>query len=342
MEKLWETFKDNGILILPFLVLTVMFVWWKKKGKDPQGQGTIIAQFDAPDNLTPAEVGTIIDEKADKKDVTAEVIELAIQGYLKIKRTEKKKFIGKETDYELIKLKDADDKLKSYQKKLLNSLFKYGKQKTFLSDLNESFYKDFQEIQKQIYKDLVDEGYFPQSPLKVRGLYLAWGFLFIIFSAVAFSAIGSLWGISFLLSGIIIIVFSFFMPVKTIKGVKARDHILGLKEYLKVAEKDRIKFHNAPEKNPQLFEKLLPYAMVLGVEKEWAKQFEDIYRENSGWYEDNVGGNFSSVLLINSLNFFSTRAGTAFSSRPGSAAGGGSGFSGGGGGGFGGGGGGSW
>jgi hypothetical protein len=79
--------------------------------------------------------------------------------------------------------------------------------------------------------------------------------------------------------------------------------------------------------------------MVLGVEKEWAKQFEGIYNENPGWYNGPVGTTFNPVLFAGSLNSFTAKAESAMSTAPS----GGSGFSGGGaGGGFGGGGGGSW
>ncbi len=341
-EKFWEMFKDNGIMSLPLIVLIIMLYLWKTRGKDPQGKGTIVAQFEAPDNLSPAEVGTLLDEKADKKDISAELIYLSIKGYLKIKRIEKKGFLGKDIDYELIKLKEADDDLKGYQKKFLKSLFKYKRKSVKLSNLKKSFYEDFQEIRNKVYKDLVEQGYFPKNPQKVRNSFLVTGII-IGFLGIFLGTGSNLWVFSFIIAGAIIVIFAYLMPARTKKGVLAKEHILGLKEYLKVAEKDRINFHNAPKKNPQLFEKLLPYAIVLGVEKEWAKQFEDIYRENSGWYEDNRGSNFNSLILVDSLNSFSTQASSTLASAPSSAAGGGSGFSGGGGGGgFGGGGGGSW
>lgn len=69
------------------------------------------------------------------------------------------------------------------------------------------------------------------------------------------------------------------MSQKTQKGVLAKEYILGLKEYLRVAEKDCLHFHNAPDKDSERFEKFLPYAMVLDVENEWADQFKDIYKE---------------------------------------------------------------
>ena len=54
------------------------------------GRGTVIAQFAAPDSLSPVEVGTIYDNKTHAKDVSAEIINLAIKGYIKINRVSRK------------------------------------------------------------------------------------------------------------------------------------------------------------------------------------------------------------------------------------------------------------
>src|SRR6185436_19560328 len=96
-----------------------------------------------------------------------------------------------------------------------------------------------------------------------------------------------------------IIVYSFisrFFPAKTEKGVAAKEHILGLKEYLQIAEKDRLEFHNAPEKKPEVFETLLPYAMVLGVANIWAKEFEGIYNEPPSWYSGPSSTAFNAIV----------------------------------------------
>ncbi|MDP1845362.1 MAG: DUF2207 domain-containing protein [Candidatus Moranbacteria bacterium] len=146
-----------------------------------------------------------------------------------------------------------------------------------------------------------------------------------------------------IISGIIIFIFGWLMPAVTKKGAELKENILGFKDFLSVTETDRLKFHNAPEKTPESFEKFLPYAMVLGVEKEWSKQFEGIYNQQPNWYEDSSGRMFNAMILSSIVSDFSSSATAAMSSQPSSAAGGGSGFSGGGGGGgFGGGGGGSW
>jgi uncharacterized membrane protein len=213
-----------------------------------------------------------------------------------------------------------------------------------LSELKNKFYKSLKDIKDSVCASVVGKGYYredPNSAKKICGTIAG----IVVFGAIFFGS--NLFGVigiaSLVISGFIIFAFGIIMPAPTKKGALAKEYILGLKEYLQVAEKDRIKFHNAPEKNPEHFEKLLPYAMVLGVEKEWAEQFKDIYLQNPSWYNDPSGANFNSLILVNSLSSFSTSANSTLASMPSSASGGGSGFSGGGsGGGFGGGGGGSW
>jgi len=341
-QSAWETFKDNLILLLPLIILIFFLRWWYKYGRDPQGRGTIVAEFEAPDNLTAAEVGTIIDEHAQYKDLSAEIISLAVRGYLKITRLKEGKLF-KKTDYSLEQLKSADDLENKFDKELMQSFFSGGKE-VKLSSLKNKLSKKLKEIVKLIYETVTNKGYFVKSPAKVRTKYII---ISVIFFFLAFWLGGVFFGtlgvVSFIICGIIILIFSFLMPARTKKGVLAREHILGLKNYLQVAEKDRLKFHNAPAKNPAHFEKLLPYAMVLGVEKEWAKQFEDIYKQNPSWYNDSTLTHFTALAFVNNLHSFQSQAQSTMSYAH-SASASGSGFSGGGfsGGGFGGGGGGSW
>jgi uncharacterized membrane protein len=99
-------------------------------------------------------------------------------------------------------------------------------------------------------------------------------------------------------------------------------------------------FHNAPEKRPETFEAFLPYALVLGVENSWAKEFDGMYMTPPSWYEGYPGGAFNTLMFTHTLSQFTTVASSSFTSTPSSTGGsGGGGFSGGGGGG---GGGGSW
>lgn len=53
------------------------------------------------------------------------------------------------------------------------------------------------------------------------------------------------------------------------------DEIEGFREYLKVAEEERLNFENPPEKTPEIFEEFLPYALALDVEQKWSEKFDE-------------------------------------------------------------------
>lgn len=355
-EVFWNNFKHWSPILFPIIIFFLLFSLWKKHGKDPKGRGTIITQFDAPDSLTPAQVGVVFDEKAQNRDVWAELIFLATKGYLKIHKE------GKE--YRLERLKDGSDLTDGVAKKLFIALFEekkefqslkklvidilkkdsdvpLQKESVLLSDLKYKFATDLQEIKTMLYNELVKKEYFVKNPEFIKGIYLAIGIVAFVLTGISFGFFVSTENIvllvSLLLSAVLVMVFSPFMSKRTDKGVAAKEHILGLKIYLTVAEKDRINFHNAPEKNPATFEKFLPFAMALGVETEWAKQFKDLALTDPSWYSSGGTAHFSALALTSSLSDFSAFASSNLAVSQSSSGGGG--FSGGGGGG---GGGGSW
>ncbi|MDS7596317.1 DUF2207 domain-containing protein [Agrobacterium tumefaciens] len=147
--------------------------------------------------------------------------------------------------------------------------------------------------------------------------------------------------------------FLFLMGAPTPLGRKLMDGIEGLRTYLTLAEKDRMNMADAPTMSPQHFEKLLPYAVALGVEKPWSRTFETWLATAAagaataayapGWYAGSNYGSFGDRIG----GFSSSMASTIASTIPQPVSSSGSSFSGGGGGGFsgsggGGGGGGGW
>lgn len=121
-------------------------------------------------------------------------------------------------------------------------------------------------------------------------------------------------------------------------GDKILWEIFGFAEFLKATEKDKLKLLNSPELKPEIFEKFLPHAMALGLERKWASKFEGIVTVPPPWvsgYPANKA--FSVVAFTQGMNSFSSSV--ASSSGVHSSGGGGGGHSGGG---SGGGGGGSW
>jgi uncharacterized membrane protein len=116
--------------------------------------------------------------------------------------------------------------------------------------------------------------------------------------------------------------------------------VLGFEDFLTHVEADRM---DKIEQTPATFEKFLPFAMALGVEKKWVGAFKNIYSQPPSWYQGgSFGSGFCPLMFVNSLDNMTARASSVMASAPRSS--GGSGFGGGGssGGGFGGGGGGGF
>ncbi len=341
-EKIMAFVKDNWLAFFPFVTVIIMIFVWFLYGKDPEGHGTIVPQYAPPDDVSPAEVGMIARDWLKKEHVSALIIDLAVRGYLKITRIEKKSMLSS-VDYMFTKTeKNPSDIPLSDEKILYDKLFtKYTVSDTVhMSRLKDTFHTDLDAIMKSIRERVTHMGVYTQNPKSVRAAFFAVG-ASIIFITMIFPFSG-MFMLAAVISGIIIIVFGLIMPKRTKKGSVMREKILGLKLYLETAEKDRIDFHNAPEKNPQKFEELLPYAIALGVEDQWAKQFEGIYEGNPTWY-DGGGTTFTPTVLAHDMYNISHATAQTMASTPSKAGSGGSGFSGGGGGGgFGGGGGGSW
>jgi uncharacterized membrane protein len=308
---------------------------------------TVVVEYTPPEigrnkrRLRPAEIGTLLDERADTLDVTATIVDLAVRGYLRITEVPKKWAFGS-VDYKLERLKDADSDLLEYEKLLHEKLFDDGATVN-MSDLRNEFYTDLAKVKKSLYTQVVStDRFFPSNPETVRTWNLVAA---VVLTALGFFALGvlgalgaGLIGLAIMLAGLLMLALSRSMARRTADGREMYRRCLGFRLYMTVAEKDRQKFYEEAD----IFEKYLPYAIVYGCVERWAKVFQDLGIETttSGWY---VGtGLFTAAAFSESMQSFSSSVSSAIASTPGGS--GGSGFGGGGfsGGGVGGGGTGSW
>ena len=146
--------------------------------------------------------------------------------------------------------------------------------------------------------------------------------------------------ILFTASAAIIAVMRPLMVSRTPKGSNILSEAEGLKLYMDTAEKERLEMFNPPDETPELFERLLPYALALDVAKTWVNRFEKVLTQ-AGYKPEWYSGP-SPFLFLNGtgLNDFSSSLGNSIGqsmaprSAPGTSSGmGGGGFAGGGGGG---------
>jgi uncharacterized membrane protein len=349
VEKSAAVVYSNLPLAIPALVFVGMLRLWRTRGRDPE-LTPIAAQYEPPAQMTPAELGTLIDGKPDMRDITASIVDLAVRGYLHIAETQNDRLFGllssKDYTFTLKKPREQWKDLKKHEQDLLDALFAGSADSVTLSDLKNKFYKHLPGLRDELYERLVKDGFYTGRPDRVRLLYtiggivvgVAIGFLsswiMIGLGMQPFAAIAA--GIA---SALIIVSFGWFMPSRTTRGTRELEKVLGFREFLSRVEGDRLA---RVVKTPEMFEKYLPFAMALGVEDNWAKAFEGIFTQSPSWYTGPGGvGTFRPSSFTHNLGAMSAAAATTMSSAPRSS--GGSGFSGGSsGGGFGGGGGGGF
>ena len=303
-------------------------------------------EFRPPEDLRPAQVGLLADERVDPVDISATIVDLAVRGHLRITEISTPRLWRRRTDWELTRLDAPDDALLPYEERLRNGLFKSGAT-VLVSDLKGKFASTYKAVEGQLYADAVRHKWFAKRPDSVRTRWLVLGVICTVLAIAGFVAamFFTTWALAvapLILVGLAMMIAHRWMPHRTATGSRMLDQVLGFRQFIANAEAGRAEY----AEQQQLFIPYLPYAMVFGVVDKWARTFAELgvaTPENGGvgvWY---VGsGPFDARTFSSGMSEFATAVGTSLPTAPPSASGS-SGFSGGSsGGGFGGGGGGSW
>jgi hypothetical protein len=344
-------FRRNWPLFLPVVAFFVMFCLWWTRGRDPE-RGSIAVQYEPPDKLPPGECGTLVDNEAAMRDITATLVDLAVKGYLTIEQKEESHLLGlshsKEYIFHLKRPSTEWSTVRPHELEMLSALFDDGSLTSVkLSELQNHFYTHLPAIRGRIFDALMADGYYLHRPDTVRQGYIGAGIVIGILLFVFGGALGAATGVAHLtwvtaaiLTAAVICIFGWFMPARTLTGARTFEKVLGFEQFLERVESDRLE---RIVKTPEMFEKFLPYAMALRCEKKWVAAFAGIAMQPPQWYSGPYGSGFVPYMFVNDLNVMSAQASSVMASAPRSSSGG-SGFGGGGfsGGGFGGGGGGGW
>ena len=83
-----DSLRSHWPLGLPLLAMVTMGRLWLRRGRDPQGRA-LMAEYEPPEGLTPAEAGTLADHRAEIHDITSILVDLAVRGYVRIEELPK-------------------------------------------------------------------------------------------------------------------------------------------------------------------------------------------------------------------------------------------------------------
>ena len=333
----WEKNGAYFFYLFPILIFWMCLKLWQKYGRDPKVNPTVAPEFEIPEKLSPIEMGLVYTDGSLRNSfISASIINLAVNGFIKIKQIQEKGFL-RTADFELEKIKQSSPSSVA-EATLLNKLFS-SKDKIKLSSLKNTFYVHLTEIGSSAKNFLHKKKFLVPNSKTFFFVFLAIGIIGFFSSFVLFVLSVHLF-LSALLSSITILIFSPLMQKRTEEGHVLFRRIQGFKLYMDKAERYRQRYLE----KENLFEKLLPYAIMFGITEGWINKMKDIYGEkyfasyHPVWFYGVALASFNANSFSSAISQVSSNMASTMSSSPSSSGVGGGGFSGGGGGGGGGGG----
>ncbi|MEO8288875.1 MAG: DUF2207 domain-containing protein [Chloroflexota bacterium] len=280
---------DVGLLLLGVVTLIGGVLWmisrWYTKGRDKVVKLPTDYLTEPPSDLPPGLVGTLLDESADIRDVIATVVDMGRKGNLTINEEKQTGlFGGKDFQY----TQTGGTVQYRFEELVMNALFK-DRQSVNLTDLKNTFYTNLPPIYSEMYDALVELKYFPENPKAVRGrnmglgcvfvgLAIVVGFLWVTFGAL-YSYMMLIPAIGLGVTGLVGLILAGAMPRKTDLGSEEAAKWNAFKRYLQ-----QIQSYTNVQEAADRFQKYLPYAVALGVDREFTRQFNSVPAAMPMWY----------------------------------------------------------
>ncbi len=335
IKPFWPFWTDYGWTIILGALVFVFYLVWNKYGKDDKVIAT--TSYFPPSGIDPAMAGYLINDKGDTEDLIALLPYWGERGIIAIEEIPKENWFGK-SDTKITRLRPLPEGASPYEIELFNGIFgsRYnsGEKSVLISSLKNSFYTKMNKAKTLLKKQA--QVYYDSKANKVQigaivGLIiidLILLFIFLVF-----------WGPIAVIALVPVFVFLLYMTVhlvkKNAKGTQVLSELKGFKQFIKIAEENKLKM--LLKDSPNYFESTMSYALAFGLLSNWVKKFEALDIQPPTWYSSSTGVMTMNNFSRSFTNTITTTKSTMVSSPSSSSSGGGSS-----GGGFGGGGGGSW
>lgn len=338
--------------VLTGLAAAILIAWYLARTyrrSNRTAEITVIVPEYLPPKYASVTVSAAIANKT-AKAFSAQLIDFAVRHYVKIYQTKEKTWFG-QAKYELEIIKDITS-LKAEEREILEDIFgdPHVGARLALESLkkNTSVATKLSDNHKKLGKDISGQYALRAPDDKQKAWFKRQALIVLVVALLTLSP-------PLLLASVVALCCGLTLKPLTDKGLELARYLKGLEMYIKVAETERLRMLQSPEgaeKLPapidtndkrqliKLYEKVLPYAIVFGQEKDWNKQLGHYYesaKQQPSWYSGQTA--FNAAVFSTAISNFNT---AATYSNPSSSSSGGSGGGGSSGGGGGGGGGGGW
>lgn len=354
--------RSTGILLSALLLFTgvISLVYIKSKNRNAPGRSVIVPEYLPPKDMSVFFAAYMLKSKEKQRGLQAQIMELAIKKNVIIKENEKKGIFGRDTFYsvELV----HTDSLQAEERSLITALFgdKHLKGSEYVFKTSDSsLMRALQQLRAKTDKATIASGHRKQ----ISGIWIPL-VASVIGGTAALIVVNQLQnlGVVFTVTDypmalviahgtvllMTVVVYSINPQPLTAKGRGVRDYLEGLRVYISLAEAERLSYLQSPQGASRsavstddrvqvlkLYERLLPYAVLFNLEKEWLKVIGSYYEQQNQapmWYAGTR--TFNSAQLTSAVQSISSSASrssgsSGFSSSSGAGGGGGGGGGGG-------------
>ncbi len=332
----------GGLGVAAIVFIIIRYANWSGRKKEV---GTIVPEYIPPFDSSVSAAASLLTPAGSV--FTAQLLDFAVRHYIKIYQTKEKSLLMP-ADYDIELAKDVST-LKDEEQEILKDIFSSVPamgQRLAMSSLrgNNSVYVSTLDNKKKL-QQLVRGAY----GLRTRNTqqtdwFTKFGWVLLVLAIITINPVLLVAALASFLS-------AYLLWPLTDKGLGLYRYLEGLKLYIKVAEKERLAMlqspdgaqkvgsvdPNSPGELVKLYERVLPYAVLFGQEKQWSKQIGELYQSaqsSPGWYNGSAAFNAAAFTAgMSSFSSVSSYSSASSSSSGGSSGGGSSGGGGGGGGG---------
>ncbi|GAA4735481.1 DUF2207 domain-containing protein [Modestobacter marinus] len=281
-----------GLAVGALLALVVPALLRARRGRPARAPGPGAPQLTPPHDARPAELGTVLDGRAQRHEVIATLLDLAVRGQLRIEETDPDDpddaeqgdggqdddgpdDDGVPSDWRLVRTPADPRGLRPYERQLLDDVFADGAV-VRLSDLQSRFTAVESRACAAMYQDVVERGWFRADPAAVRrrwyvlgaGVLVAGVVLTVVLAATSTWALA---GSGVVLAGLVLLGLAGRMPQRTPEGAEVHERAAAFRDHLAasdapwVADLEQL----AGPARTDLRLRHLPHAVALGVAEEW-------------------------------------------------------------------------
>ena len=285
------------------LAVAAPFAWymliWGIYGRDPLA-GVAFPRFHPPDGLSPATLRQIVGMGFDEKAMAAELLSLAVRGYVRVIRT-------KRGLYGLRRTGKGPDGLTAAERHLMSAMFRGVTEIVIGRKQGVRLRVAMEAFRKRLEDDLEGPVYATNVGATLTGVMISGGAFMAAAMTYRDAALQNveltMAGCAALLIAAMNVLFFTLMKAPTALGRELLDEIAGFRMFLATAEHERMKLADAPEMSEHLYATHLPYALAMDLELAWSDRFSTLLKRaipdpmDYEWYASGGRETFSNGLV---------------------------------------------